>query len=121
MEAINQYGSVNISYPRLALIGGQEDPWRYVTPLAPDVPDRLNESSTVSEPIIVIEGAVHHWDEVCVFCSLLIRTWADLCQEWNIPERDYSRITASACRQCTSRNRAIRPSLVCGVATALYQ
>lgn len=63
VEAINQYGGFNISYPRLAIVGGQADPWRAATGLALDIPDRLNESSTVSQPLILIEGAVHHWDE----------------------------------------------------------
>ncbi|RMZ91807.1 hypothetical protein DV736_g990, partial [Chaetothyriales sp. CBS 134916] len=60
---INQYGRYNISYPRLALIGGEADPWRPVTPLASlDVPTQINQTSTVSEPKILIQGAVHHWD-----------------------------------------------------------
>jgi hypothetical protein len=62
-EAVNKYGAFNISYPRLAIIGGEADPWRPATPLATlDVPDRLNDSSTGSEPIILIPGGVHHWD-----------------------------------------------------------
>ncbi|RMD41297.1 hypothetical protein DV735_g3846, partial [Chaetothyriales sp. CBS 134920] len=63
---IDQYGRYNISYPRLALIGGEADPWRPVTPLASlDVPTQINETSTVSEPKILIQGAVHHWDGMC--------------------------------------------------------
>ncbi|RMZ75164.1 hypothetical protein DV737_g5422, partial [Chaetothyriales sp. CBS 132003] len=65
---INQYGGYNISYPRLALIGGETDPWRPVTPLATlDVPTQINTTSTVSEPKILIQGAVHHWDENGLF------------------------------------------------------
>lgn len=62
VEAANKYGGFNISYPRLALIGGQADPWRPATPLAtlPE-PDRLNTTSTVNQPVVLIEGAVHHW------------------------------------------------------------
>ncbi|EHY55323.1 putative extracellular serine carboxypeptidase [Exophiala dermatitidis] len=69
-EKINQWGGFNISYQRLALVGGEADPWRPATPLTTlDVPDRLNDTSTVSEPIILIEGAVHHWEENGVFAN----------------------------------------------------
>ncbi|KAK5071667.1 hypothetical protein LTR64_004554 [Lithohypha guttulata] len=66
---VNKYGGFNISYPRLAIIGGEADPWRAASPLATlDMPDRLNDTSTVSEPIILIGGlAVHHWDENGLF------------------------------------------------------
>ena len=63
-QAINKYGGYAISYPRLAIIGGQEDPWRPATPLADSAPKR---TSTTSEPVILIEGAVHHWDENGLF------------------------------------------------------
>ncbi|EXJ91600.1 hypothetical protein A1O3_00148 [Capronia epimyces CBS 606.96] len=70
VETINQWGGYNISYPRLALIGGEADPWRPATPLATlDVPDRLNDTSTAAEPVILIPGAVHHWDENGVFLN----------------------------------------------------
>lgn len=59
-QEINQYGGWNISYPRLAQIGGQADPWRPVTPLNQRF---LGIKSTPSEPRILIQGAVHHWDE----------------------------------------------------------
>lgn len=76
VEQVNKYGAFNISYPRLALVGGEWDPWRPVTPLATlDVPDRLNGTSTVSEPIILISQAVHHWDENGLFPN---ETTADL-------------------------------------------
>ena len=62
VEEINQYGGFNITYPRLAHIGGETDPWRPASPLATrEEPTVLNHTSTVSEPIIMIEGAVHHW------------------------------------------------------------
>lgn len=68
VERANKYGGFNVSYPRLALVGGQTDPWRPASPLATlGVPTRLNSSSTVSQPIILIEGAVHHWDENGLF------------------------------------------------------
>lgn len=68
VNVINKYGGYNISYPRLAIIGGEADPWRPVTPLATlDRPDRLNDTGTPSEPIILIEGGVHHWDQNGLF------------------------------------------------------
>jgi len=63
-QEVNQYGGFTISYPRLAQIGGQADPWRPVTPLADPY---LGTPSTLSEPRILIEGAVHHWDENGLF------------------------------------------------------
>lgn len=68
LQAVNKYGGYNISYPRLAFVGGEADPWRPVTPLATlDVPDQLNRTSNASEPVILIAGAVHHWDENGLF------------------------------------------------------
>lgn len=68
LEAVNKYGGYNISAERLAIIGGETDPWRPVSPLASlPIPDRLNSTSTASEPLIVIPGAVHHWDENGLF------------------------------------------------------
>jgi len=70
VEEINQYGGFNITYPRLAHIGGETDPWRPASPLATlDEPTVLNHTSTVSEPVILIEGAVHHWDENGIFAN----------------------------------------------------
>jgi Serine carboxypeptidase S28 len=67
-QSINKYGGFNISYNRLAIIGGEADPWRPATPLATlKVPDRLNTTSTMNQPVILIEGAVHHWDENGLF------------------------------------------------------
>ncbi|KIX99447.1 uncharacterized protein Z520_05023 [Fonsecaea multimorphosa CBS 102226] len=68
VNAVNKYGGYNISYPRLATIGGQADPWRPATALATLAkPDVLNQTSTPSEPVILIQGAVHHWDENGLF------------------------------------------------------
>ena len=71
IDRVNKYGGFNISYPRLAIIGGEADPWRAASPLATlDVPTRLNDSSTVGEPLILIGGkAVHHWDENGIFAN----------------------------------------------------
>ncbi|KAJ2974512.1 hypothetical protein NQ176_g6010 [Zarea fungicola] len=60
VELINQYGGFNISYPRLAIIDGMQDPWRAATPHADGQLDRV---STTSEPYLMIDWGVHHWDE----------------------------------------------------------
>lgn len=60
MEAINRHGANHFSYPRLALIDGQRDPWRAATSHADGLPKR---NSTVSQPALIIKGGVHHWDE----------------------------------------------------------
>jgi hypothetical protein len=64
VNAINKYGGFSISYPRLAIIDGEVDPWRAATPHAIGQPERPN---TASEPFILIKGAVHHWDENGLF------------------------------------------------------
>lgn len=68
VDAINKYGSFGISYPRLAMIDGQMDPWRPATPHAsPFNTTALNRTSTASEPFIMIDGGIHHWDENGLF------------------------------------------------------
>ncbi|TVY45058.1 putative extracellular serine carboxypeptidase [Lachnellula occidentalis] len=68
VDAINKYGGFNISYPRLAIVDGEWDPWRPSTPHAsPFNSSAVNRTSTVEEPFILIEGAVHHWDENGLF------------------------------------------------------
>jgi hypothetical protein len=64
VENVNKYGGFDISYPRLANIGGQTDPWRPATPLADKAKPR---KSTTSEPFWEIPDAVHHWDENGLF------------------------------------------------------
>jgi len=59
LDAINKHGGLNISYPRLAFIDGERDPWRAVTPHRIGMPPR---ESTLSEPFVLIKGAVHHWE-----------------------------------------------------------
>jgi hypothetical protein len=61
---INKYGGFDISYPRLAFIDGEWDPWRAAGVQALTQPKR---NSTVSEPIFLIDDAVHHWDENGIF------------------------------------------------------
>ncbi|OCK77664.1 extracelular serine carboxypeptidase [Lepidopterella palustris CBS 459.81] len=64
VQAINKYGGFDIHYSRLAIIGGQADPWRPATPLADEARPR---KSTTSEPVLEIPDAVHHWDENGLF------------------------------------------------------
>ncbi|KAK4151879.1 serine carboxypeptidase S28-domain-containing protein [Chaetomidium leptoderma] len=64
VERINKHGGVYISYPRLAHIDGEWDPWRYASPHRIGLPER---KSTLSEPFILIDDAVHHWDENGLF------------------------------------------------------
>ncbi|KAI4864580.1 peptidase S28 [Hypoxylon rubiginosum] len=64
VEYINRVGGFNISYPRLAFIDGEWDPWRAAGVHALEVPERTN---TPSEPYLLIDRAVHHWDENGVF------------------------------------------------------
>ena len=59
LEAVNKYGGYNISYERLAIIGGEWDPWRPATPQAWEYGAK-NRTSTVNEPDILIPKAVHH-------------------------------------------------------------
>ena len=67
-NAINKYGGFAISYPRLAFVDGQIDPWRPATPHAsPFNLTAHNRTSTLSEPFILIADAVHHWDENGLF------------------------------------------------------
>ncbi|KAK1819439.1 hypothetical protein LTR12_006140 [Friedmanniomyces endolithicus] len=65
-DAVNKYGGYNISYPRLAIIDGEWDPWRPATPHAFGY-GAQPRFSTASEPFILIPDAVHHWDENGVF------------------------------------------------------
>ncbi|KAI1474070.1 peptidase S28 [Daldinia eschscholtzii] len=64
VEYINRLGGFNISYPRLAFIDGEWDPWRAAGVHAIGLPERPN---TPSEPYILIDRAVHHWDENGLF------------------------------------------------------
>ena len=60
-ESINRLGGFNFSFPRVALIDGEADPWRQATPHALGMNE--DRESTASEPFVLIEGgALHHWD-----------------------------------------------------------
>lgn len=61
---INAYGGYTIRYDKLAFLDGEDDPWRPATPHAPEAEPR---TSTTDEPFILIQGAVHHWDENGLF------------------------------------------------------
>ncbi|KAF4340535.1 serine carboxypeptidase s28 [Fusarium beomiforme] len=60
VESINKLGGWNFSYPRVAVIDGEYDPWRAATPHKIGLPPRKN---TASEPSMLIPYGVHHWDE----------------------------------------------------------
>ncbi|KAI9837837.1 MAG: hypothetical protein M1819_006771 [Sarea resinae] len=71
VDAINKHGGFNISYPRLAIIDGEADPWRPATPHAwpfnSSAP--VSRPNTTEEPFMLIAGAVHHWDENGLFSN----------------------------------------------------
>ncbi|KAI8626346.1 peptidase S28 [Xylariaceae sp. FL1651] len=64
VNAINKYGGFGLRYPRLAFVDGEWDPWRAAGVHAIGLPAR---HSTTSEPYILIDKAVHHWDENGLF------------------------------------------------------
>lgn len=68
VDSVNKYGGYDISYPRLAIIDGSADPWRPATPHAFEE-GAHHRRSTASEPFILIDGAVHHWDENGLFSN----------------------------------------------------
>jgi hypothetical protein len=75
VNAINKHGGFDISYPRLAIVDGEHDPWRPATPHAsPFNSTAVNRTSTADEPFILIAGAVHHWDENGLFPNETIKT-----------------------------------------------
>lgn len=63
-DRVNKYGNYSIEYDRLAIIGGNADPWRPATPLADQAPPR---NSTTEKPVLEIAHAVHHWEENGIF------------------------------------------------------
>ena len=74
-DRVNKYGGFSISYPRLAFLDGEIDPWRGASPHSPLAPDGGVRPDTDEEPFVLIEGAVHHWDENGLFPN---ETTADL-------------------------------------------
>ena len=63
LEQVNKYGGYKIDHPRLAIIGGNADPWRPATPLW--YPD--HKQTSTSEPWLMISHGVHHWEENGIF------------------------------------------------------
>lgn len=64
VNAVNKNGGYNISYPRLAIVDGQWDPWREACPHSSLARSR---KSTSQEPFYEISASVHHWDENGIF------------------------------------------------------
>ncbi|PGH32046.1 hypothetical protein GX50_05171 [[Emmonsia] crescens] len=64
VDRVNKYGGFDIEYERLAFVDGEVDPWRPASPHAEGARPRKN---TLDKPFILIEGAVHHWDENGLF------------------------------------------------------
>ncbi|VUC21623.1 unnamed protein product [Clonostachys rosea] len=61
VESINRYGGANFSHSRVAFIDGEHDPWRQAGVHRIGV--NQHRASTDSEPFILLEGGVHHWDQ----------------------------------------------------------
>lgn len=61
---VNKYGNFDIEYPRLAIIGGNADPWKMATPtrFGP-----YTRNSTTEKPWLEIAHGVHHWEENGIF------------------------------------------------------
>ncbi|PVH94767.1 hypothetical protein DM02DRAFT_645734 [Periconia macrospinosa] len=64
VENVNKYGGFEIEAPRLAIIGGNADPWKMASPLR-DGPQTRN--STTEKPWLEIAHGVHHWEENGIF------------------------------------------------------
>ncbi|KAF2119531.1 serine carboxypeptidase S28-domain-containing protein [Lophiotrema nucula] len=65
-DKVNKYGNFSIEYDRLAIVGGNADPWRPATPLADSAPKRPN---TIEKPFWEIAHGVHHWEENGIFLN----------------------------------------------------
>ncbi|KAI4090135.1 MAG: hypothetical protein LQ344_004919 [Seirophora lacunosa] len=62
----DRYGGFGIAYDRLAFVDGEQDPWRGAGVHSVLAKGR---ESTVQRPFVLVEGAVHHWDENGVFAN----------------------------------------------------
>ncbi|KIY51723.1 peptidase S28 [Fistulina hepatica ATCC 64428] len=60
VTVVNELGDFDIAMDRLAIIDGEIDPWRPVTPHSDYAEDRLD---TVLRPFKLIPNGVHHYDE----------------------------------------------------------
>jgi len=57
------------------MIDGDRDPWRPATAHAsPFIETATNRTNTISEPFILIENAVHHFDENGLFPNQTVDT-----------------------------------------------
>lgn len=60
------------------MIDGEWDPWRPATAHASPFNETcFNRTNTVSEPFILIDEAVHHWDENGLFPNETVNTPPD--------------------------------------------
>ncbi|KAI0017786.1 hypothetical protein F4780DRAFT_781922, partial [Xylariomycetidae sp. FL0641] len=66
LDAVNRHGGFGLAYPRLAFVDGEWDPWRAAGVHARGLPPR---PSTPDQPYLLIDRAVHHWDENGVFAN----------------------------------------------------
>ncbi|EDR12996.1 uncharacterized protein LACBIDRAFT_312108 [Laccaria bicolor S238N-H82] len=60
VTVVNELGDFDIAADRLAIIDGEVDPWRPVTPHGDDAEDRKD---TILRPFKLIPRGVHHYDE----------------------------------------------------------
>ncbi|KAG8776778.1 hypothetical protein FRC20_004585 [Serendipita sp. 405] len=60
VTVVNELGGFGLTYPRLAFIDGEIDPWRPCTPHSRWAPPR---NDTISKPFKLIPGGVHHHDQ----------------------------------------------------------
>jgi hypothetical protein len=63
-DRVNKYGNFSIEASRLAIIGGNADPWKMATPLRYGPQTR---NSTTEKPWYEIAHGVHHWEENGLF------------------------------------------------------
>ncbi|KAI0311348.1 peptidase S28 [Amylostereum chailletii] len=61
VESVDVLGDYDIAADRLAIIDGEQDPWRPNTPHSQY--GAKNRTDTIVRPFKLIPGAVHHWDE----------------------------------------------------------
>ncbi|KAI0761167.1 peptidase S28 [Trametes elegans] len=62
ITAVNALGGYHIAHDRLAIIDGEDDPWRGDTPHSPAI-HWHHRPDTISQPFKLIPGGVHHYDE----------------------------------------------------------
>lgn len=60
VDSINNHGGLHFSFPRVAFVDGAQDPWRAAGTHRIGLDKR---ESTTSEPFILVDYGVHHWEE----------------------------------------------------------